>query len=110
VWLNPPFSDKERWYRRLIGQLNEGNATKAVAVAPVDPSTEWFQRWFSRSTTLCLLEGRGWFTFPSGEASGNASFSTMVGVWNASECDSALQRLGTVYKPVDQNRPTQTEL
>lgn len=98
VWLNPPFSDKERWYRRLINQLRNGPATGAVAVAPADPSTEWFHRWFSRCDYLALLEGRDWFIRNPGEG-GSPSYSTMIGVWDLPDALEPLEDMGQVYQP-----------
>ena len=78
VWLNPPFSDKTPWYRRLVGQYQSGNVDCAVALAPVTPSSQWFHRWFARADALCFLEGRDWYE----ERGSNPSFATMLGVWN----------------------------
>jgi len=83
VWLNPPFSDKTDWYRKAVNEVNGGNATTIVALAPVDTSTQWFQNWFSKATAICWLEGRDWY-----EASGSPSFNTAVGVFG--ECPTAV--------------------
>lgn len=95
VWLNPPFSDKGRWYREIVNQYPE-NSDRVVALAPCDASTEWFQRWFSTCDVLCMLEGRKHFL-----GDGSPNFSTMVGVWNPTlEAKKVLARKGVVLTPV----------
>jgi len=99
VWLNPPFSDKMAWYRRLVDQYRSGDVDRAIAVAPVDTSTEWFQRWYSKADLLCFLQGRAWYITNSPD-SGSASFSSMVGVWNPTkDVRSVLAQKGTVVEP-----------
>jgi len=100
VWLNPPFSEKTRWYKRLVDQYRNGDVTRAVVVAPVDTSTDWFHTWFARADSIGLLDGRNWF-MQNGRGGGHESFSTMIGVWNPTpEVVDALNRLGMVYEPV----------
>jgi len=96
VFLNPPFSNKDAWHRYLRTQYADGPCTSAVAVAPCDPSTQWFQTQFSQCDYLALLEGRDWFIDPDG-GSGSPSFSTMVGVWGDERLVEPLTQLGTVY-------------
>jgi hypothetical protein len=97
VWLNPPFDAKKKWFRRLISQYEDGDVTSATALAPVDTSTKWFQRWFTNADALGWLEGRDWY-----EATGSPSFNTVVGVWNPTDdVLETLDRLGTVTRPVD---------
>jgi len=96
VWLNPPFSDKTPWYRRLVGQYNHGNIDRAVALATVDLSAAWFHDWFSTADVLCFLEGRDWYL---GEGD-SPTFSTQVGVWNPTdELIDHLETRGTVVEP-----------
>lgn len=76
VWLNPPFSNKLKWYRKAVNELNAGRAETVVALAPVDTSTQWFQNWFSKAELICWLEGRDWYV-----ATGSPSFNTAVGVF-----------------------------
>jgi len=96
VWLNPPFSDKTPWYRRLVDQYWNGDVTGAVALATVDPSANWFHQWFHTCDTLCYLDGRDWYL--EGDS---PTFSTMVGLWNpTSEAISQCHCLGTVVRPI----------
>lgn len=97
VWLNPPFDAKIAWFKCLVSQYEDGDVTSAIALAPVDTSTEWFQRWFSRADVLGWLEGRDWY-----EAPASPSFNTVVGVWNPNDAVlDTLDRLGTVTRPVE---------
>lgn len=84
VWLNPPFSDKDQWYKRLVNQYNNGDVTEAVAIAPVDTSTGWFHDWFCRADKIAFLEGRAWY-HPNNGNGGAGTFGTMVGVWNPNQ-------------------------
>ena len=96
VWLNPPFSDKTPWYRRLVKFYNTGDIDRAVAVATVDPSADWFHNWFSTADVLCFLDGRDWYL---GHGS-SPSFSTMLGAWNPTpELVDWLESMGTVVEP-----------
>jgi len=96
VWLNPPFSDKTPWYRRLVNQYQNGDVTAAVALATGDPSANWFHRWFHTCDILCYLDGRDWYL-----AGNSPSFSTIVGLWNPTdEAVNQCQRLGSVAKPI----------
>jgi hypothetical protein len=96
VWLNPPFSDKTPWYKKLVSQYESGNVERAVAVAPVDLSCDWFHDWFNRADVICFLDGRDWYV-GHGDS---PSFSTMLGVWNPTqELESWLHGMGTVVHP-----------
>jgi len=97
VWLNPPFSDKVRWYKKLIAERKAGNCTLGVALCPVDTSTQWFQNWFAQADLICWLEGRDWYV-----ADGQPSFNTAVGVFGESppELLDVLGGLGTVTQPL----------
>lgn len=95
VWLNPPFSDKTPWYRRLVTQYRGGDVTAAVAVAPCDQSTDWFQAYFSTADLIGFPAERDLFTGP-----GRTSFATMIGVWNPTDdARDVLDQIGTVVEP-----------
>jgi hypothetical protein len=96
VWLNPPFSEREQWYRRLVSQYECDEVDRAVAVITNDWSTEWYQRWVARADVIGKLEGRDWFT-----ADGTSpSWATGVAVWNPTpEVVQVLRRLGIVERP-----------
>ena len=103
VWLNPPFSDKTPWYRKLVSELNAGRVERAVAVAPVDPSCNWFHEWYSRADVVCFLDGRNWY-IGHGDS---PSFSTMLGAWNPTdELTEWLISMGTVVYPEQDTEQT----
>jgi len=94
VWLNPPFSEKEAWFRKAVNEVNAGRATVIVALAPVDTSTEWFQRWFSKAELICWLNNRDWYV-----DSGSPPFNTHIGCFGNEYVDpleSVLQSKGIV--------------
>jgi len=93
VWLNPPFSKKLEFYRKLVNEQNAGNSDITVALSPSDTSTKWFQNWFSQADLLCFLEGRDWYI-----KGGSPSFNTILGVWGdyPEELVSVLDSKGTV--------------
>jgi len=96
VWLNPPFSEKKEWLRKAVKEVNVGNADVVVALAPVDTSTKWFQRWFSKAEIICWLSGRNWYV-----SNGSPSFNTHVGVFGTKhigDIEAVLQSKGIVTK------------
>jgi len=96
VWLNPPFSDKSPWYRRLVDQLWNGDVDAAVALATVDPSADWFHEWFSTADVIGYHADRNLYL-----ADGDSpTFSTQIGIWNPTdEAVEALRQMGTVVRP-----------
>jgi len=96
VWLNPPFSNKGLWYKRLVDHYNNGDVKRAVALGPGDISTDWFHNWFTTSDKIAFLDGRDWYL-----AEGNSpTFSTQVGLWNPTpELVEWLHTQGTIVKP-----------
>lgn len=103
VWLNPPFSEKTKWFRKAVGQVNAGNADTIVALAPVDTSTQWFQNWYSKANVICWLEGRDWYV-----AEGSPSFNTSVGVFGdvPVKLVSVLEGKGIVTEPLADTEQT----
>ena len=96
VWLNPPFSDKTPWFKRLVSQYEHGDVERAVALSTVDPSAAWFHDWFSQADIICFHEERDLYL-----GHGNSpSFSTMIGAWNPTdELRETLESMGTVVTP-----------
>jgi len=98
VWLNPPFSEKTPWYRKLVDEYWNGDVDRAVAIATVDPSCDWFHEWFSTSDAICYLDGRDWYLAKES----SPSFSTMVGAWNPTDdLLNTFHGFGTVVQPVE---------
>jgi hypothetical protein len=103
VWLNPPFSEKTQWYKKLVDEYWNGDIERAVALATVDPSADWFHEWFSTADVLCFLDGRDWY-LGQGDS---PTFSTQVGVWNPTDdVVEYLHTIGTVVEPKDDGKQT----
>ena len=95
VWLNPPFSEKEVWFKRLYKQYAHGDVDRAIALANAGTDTDWFQEWFSTADVLVFLDGRGWYT-----ERGTENFASMLGIWNPTDgLKEYLHTLGTVVEP-----------
>jgi len=103
VWLNPPFSEKTPWFKRLVNQYQNGDVDRAVALSTVDPSAQWFHDWFSRADVICYHKERDLY-LGHGDS---PSFSTMIGVWNPTdELISTLQGMGTLAEPYSDDAQT----
>jgi len=97
VWLNPPFSEKDPWYRRLVSHYQDDRIDAAAAVSTVDPSANWFHTHFSTADMICYLDGRNWY-IGHGDS---PSFSTQIGLWNPTpEVVEVCHGLGTIVRPV----------
>jgi len=95
VWLNPPFSNKEAWYKRLVSQYNAGNVDRAIAIGQAGTDTQWFHEWFTTADKICFIEGRDCYI-----QNGTENFASMLGVWNPTEdCKAVLERFGAVMQP-----------
>ena len=55
VWVNPPFSDKRRWYERLCVHGN------GIALMPARTETHDLQDYMQESSALLFLKGRIYF-------------------------------------------------
>ncbi len=55
MWLNPPFSDKRRWYERLV---KHGNG---IALMPARTETHDLQEYMYAADALLFLRGRIYF-------------------------------------------------
>ena len=74
-WLNPPFSDIEKWCKKAYESAKAG--ATVVALLPVRTDTKWFHDHVSHGHVK-LLQGRITFV----DADGPAPFPSMVVVWN----------------------------
>jgi len=96
VWLNPPFSEKTPWFRRLVDQYRNGDVDAAVALSTVDPSANWFHESFASADVIGYPAERNLYL----GAGDSPSFSTMIGVWNPTDAVvESLHSLGTVVYP-----------
>ena len=102
VFLNPPFSNKERWLEKTLQETNSGNADLVVTVLPVDTSTRWFHNYVTDAICHSFI-GPGRQDFDRrGKAtgSGNPSFAVMVVVFGdrvPKELLGCLNRKGVVF-------------
>lgn len=102
VWLNPPFSDKRPWYRRLVNHYWNGDVDAAVAIATVDTSAGWFQDWFSSADVIGFPNDRDLY-LGYGDS---PSFCSMVGIWNPTDdAVDVLRGIGIVAR-TEFDRPT----
>jgi phage N-6-adenine-methyltransferase len=74
-WLNPAFSDIEKWCKKAYESAKAG--ATVVALLPVRTDTRWFHDHVSHGHVK-LLQGRITFV----DADGPAPFPSMVVVWN----------------------------
>jgi len=105
VWVNPPFSEKERWVRRARAQVADGNVETAVVLLPVDTSTSLFHDCVADADLLWFKNGR--LVFDGGDR--NPSFGILLAVYGHvpdALCD-VLARKGTVFRPGEQYRRTE---
>ena len=55
-FVNPPYSEKEKWIRKAILEQEKGNTS--VLLLPVDTSTYWFHHLVMPNSKIIFLEGR----------------------------------------------------
>jgi len=100
VWLNPPFSAKETWYKKLVEQYTAGNIDRAIALAQAGTDADWFQEWFSTADYIVFLNGRDYYI-----QNGVESFASMLGLWNPTpEVVEWCHTKGVVVEPKDDPR------
>jgi len=103
VWLNPPFSEKARWYRRFVDQYMNGDVDRGVVVAQTGTDADWFHDWFSTADEITFLNGRDWYIAEDD----TPTFSTQIGLWNPTkELVEWLHTQGTVVKPQSDGKQT----
>ncbi|MBP1921825.1 phage N-6-adenine-methyltransferase [Halorubrum alkaliphilum] len=95
VWLNPPFSEKERWVRRARSEVAAGHVETAVVLLPVDTSTQLFHEHVAPAPVVCFVEGR--LSFIGGDR--NPNFGILLAVFGEVPDGllDVLDRRGTVY-------------
>lgn len=101
VWLNPPFSEKERWVRRARAQVADENVQTAVVLLPVDTSTQLFHEHVTAAPVVCFVEGR--LSFTGGDR--NPNFGILLAVFGevSDQLLDALDRKGVVYHDEDRH-------
>ena len=109
VWLNPPFSEKTRWVRKVRAEVADGNVETVVVLLPVDTSTQLFHTHVTAAKAICFVEGR--LSFDGGDR--NPNFGTLLAVFGETNDDllDAFDRKGTVYRLDEKHeRAEQTQL
>lgn len=105
VWLNPPFSEKERWLRRARAEVADGNVETAVVLLPVDTSTSLFHDLVVDADLIWFKNGR--LVFDGGDR--NPSFGILLAVYGhvPDELCETLDRKGTVFRPGERFQRTE---
>jgi len=95
IFMNPEFSEKGAWFRKLVAEYRAGRIDRAVAVCNTGTDADWFQEYASTADLLCFLNGRGWYL-----QDGRENFATFVAVWNPNDAlRDVLHGLGAVVEP-----------
>lgn len=71
VWLNPPYSEVERWLNRLA------NHGRGIALVFARTETRWAQKIFNRASSVYFPAGRFKFHRRDGSTAGNAGAPSM---------------------------------
>lgn len=58
AFVNPPFSEQQKWLRRAHEQWMAGNVETVVCLVPTRTDSEWFQEVLSKVAKVYLLKGR----------------------------------------------------
>lgn len=110
VWLNPPFTKKDRWIRKARSALADDDVDTIVVLLPVDTSAGWFHEHVAPAAeAVCFVEGR--LSFDG--VDGAPNFGVMLVVMG--ECPrellDVLDSKGAVYRSGEQHEQTrQAEL
>lgn len=78
VFMNPPYSDVERWVNKLCDEYAAGNIGDTIALVKGDTSTQWFQRIWEHAGAVCFPHHR--LRFLNGDATqkNSATFASAV--------------------------------
>ena len=83
VFVNPPFSEQQRWLRRAHEQWKAGHVETVVCLVPTRTDSEWFQEVLSKDAKVYLLKGRLRFADPLGKEQATP-FSVMLVILGSS--------------------------
>jgi phage N-6-adenine-methyltransferase len=76
VWINPPFSEGDRWARKLLAELDAGRVSAAILLQNSATDTKWFHSLARASACVCFVAGRINFARPDGESTANRNAQT----------------------------------
>ncbi|PZU13694.1 DNA N-6-adenine-methyltransferase [Qipengyuania sp. YIM B01966] len=77
AFVNPPFSQQQKWLRRAHEQWTAGHIETVVCLVPTRTDSEWFQEVLSKVAKVYLLKGRLRFADPRGQEQATP-FSVML--------------------------------
>ena len=81
VWLNPPYGrDIYRWVEKAYNESHVGGV-KVVALLPSRTDTRWFHDFIYGKAEIRFVKGRLKFTDKSGKEQNNATFPSMIVIW-----------------------------
>lgn len=77
AFVNPPFSEQQKWLRRAFEQWKAGNVETVVCLVPTRTDSDWFQNVLSGVAKVYFLRGRLRFIDPRGKQQATP-FSVML--------------------------------
>lgn len=84
AFVNPPFSEQQKWLRRAHDQWSAGRIEVAVCLVPTRTDSQWFHEVLSQSASIYFLKGRVRFTDPRGRTQATPH-SVMLVILGAAE-------------------------
>ena len=99
IYVNPPYSDLERWMKKVTREASRDDAdapSLIMCLLPGNTSTQWFHQYAANGDYLTLIEGR--LTFHGTKK--NAPFASILTVFADDLSDDVLElldSLGAVY-------------
>ena len=67
IYENPPYSDILPWVVKTVGQVENGDAPRAVLLLPDAHDTRWYQRAYEAASAVCYLSPRLHFLDSQGQ-------------------------------------------
>lgn len=84
TFVNPPYSDLQRWIKRIILAISKKEVRTVIALLPLRPETVAFQDHVLRKADLLMPRGRMRF-FSNEQQLGPAPFPVVFAIWNGDE-------------------------
>lgn len=111
VWVNPPYSDMDRWMRKAVNESHREDVGTILVLAPARTSTQWFHNYASKATATGFIEGRLTFGDPRDQVR-NAPFPSIICVFGDAPDPlmDLLDRKGIVYRSEDREQRTEQQV